>query len=208
MNVTQRNSKGKKGKVFKTVAMLTAQEYEQLEVDVKLELIQALIPVGLMHVSELLQAEVEQLAGERYQREAGGKKCVRYGRNKSSVKLGGQKVPTMVPRVRNQHSNQEIALATMRVLKDGGELDETLLRRVLYGISCRNYEAAAGAVPGAMGLSRSTVSRKFIEATATKLRQFQERDLSELDLVALWIDGKSFAEDLMVICSRGNDRRA
>ena len=40
MNVAQQNSKGKKGKVFKTVQMLTAREYEQLGVDVKLELIQ------------------------------------------------------------------------------------------------------------------------------------------------------------------------
>jgi len=199
MNVAQQDSKSNKEKVVKTVQMLTAREYEQLGVDVKLELIQALIPIGLMHVSELLQAEVQQLAGERYQREAGGKRCVRYGSNKSSVKLGGQKVPMLVPRVRNQHTDQEMALATMGMLKDCGALDEVLLRRVLYGISCRNYEAAAGAVPGAMGLSGSTVSRKFIEATAAKLRQFQERDLSGLDLAAIWIDGKSFAEDLMVI---------
>jgi transposase-like protein len=69
----------------------------------------------------------------------------------------------------------------------------------MYGISCRNYEAAAEAIPGAIGLSASTVSRQFIEATAKQLRQFQERDLSELNLVGLWLDGKTFAEDTMVI---------
>ena len=42
-----------------------------------------------------------------------------------------------------------------------------LLKRVLYGISCRNYEAAAEAVPGAIGLSSSTVSRKFVEGSAS-----------------------------------------
>ena len=36
---------------------------------------------------------------------------------------------------------------------------------VLYGISCRNYEAAAEAIPGAIGLSGSTVSRGFIRAS-------------------------------------------
>ena len=35
-------------------------------------------------------------------------------------------------------------------------------------ISCRNYEAAAEAIPGAIGLSGSTVSRAFIEASAAK----------------------------------------
>ena len=40
-----------------------------------------------------------------------------------------------------------------------------------------NYEAAAEAIPGAIGLSGSTVSRGFIEASAAKLRELQERDL-------------------------------
>ena len=52
------------------------------------------------------------------------------------------------------------------------------LKRVLYGISCRNDEAAAEAIPGAIGLSGSTVSRTFIQASAAKLREFQARDLS------------------------------
>ena len=74
-----------------------------------------------------------------------------------------------------------------------------LLKRVLYGISCRNYEAAAESVPGAIGLSSSTVSRHFIQASAATLREFQERDLSGEDVVALFLDGKAFAESTMVI---------
>ena len=73
------------------------------------------------------------------------------------------------------------------------------MRRVLYGISCRNYEAAAAAVPGAIGLSSSTVSRGFIQASAAQLRAFQERDLSEEDVVAVFLDGKTFADATMVI---------
>ncbi len=40
-------------------------------------------------------------------------------------------------------------------------------------------------------LSGSTVSRAFIQASATKLRELQERDLSGEDVVALVLDGKS-----------------
>jgi len=39
----------------------------------------------------------------------------------------------------------------------------------LYGISCRNFEQAAEQIPGAIGLSSSSVSRKFVEASAKKL---------------------------------------
>ena len=80
-----------------------------------------------------------------------------------------------------------------------GDVDDLLLRRVLYGISCRNYEAAAEVIPGAIGLSSSTVSRGFIQASAAQLRAFQERDLSGEDVVAVFLDGKTFADATMVI---------
>jgi transposase-like protein len=70
---------------------------------------------------------------------------------------------------------------------------------VLYGISCRNYEAAAAAVPGAIGLSSSTVSRRFVVASAAQLQAFQERELHGEDLVAVFLDGKTFADTTLVI---------
>ena len=78
-------------------------------------------------------------------------------------------------------------------------MNDLLLRRVLYGISCRNYEAAAEAIPGAIGLTGSTVSRGFIQASAAQLRELQERDLSREDVVAVVLDGKTFAAATMVI---------
>ena len=58
---------------------------------------------------------------------------------------------------------------------------------------------AAEVIPGAIGLSGSTVSRGFIEASAVKLRELQERDLSGEDVVAVVLDGKTFADVTMVI---------
>ena len=45
----------------------------------------------------------------------------------------------------------------------------------------------------------STVSRSFIEASAAKLRELQERDLAAEDVVAVVLDGKTFADATMVI---------
>ena len=50
-----------------------------------------------------------------------------------------------------------------------------------------------------MGLSGSTVSRGFIQASAVKLRELQERALSGEEVVALVLDGKTFADATMVI---------
>jgi transposase-like protein len=43
------------------------------------------------------------------------------------------------------------------------------------------------------------VSRRFLRGTAAKLRQFQERSLADYDLVALVLDGKTFADEEMLI---------
>jgi putative transposase len=166
--------------------------------DPRIELIRQLIPLGLAEVGRMLDEEVEQLAGQCHARKAETGGSYRHGHNPGSVRLGGQRHPVSVPRVRG--SAGEVRLASYdRLHGSTGEVDEGLFRKVLYGISCRDYEVAVEAVPGAIGLSKSTVSREFKKATAAKLKAFQERDLSQYDVVALFMDGKTFADDEMVI---------
>lgn len=189
--------KRKKSRVKGEVKVVSREAYEGLELDSRLELIRALIPLGLSYVYEELEKEVEELAGERYRRKSERDNGRRHGSNPGSVRLGGRKVPIRVPRVRGEEG--ELTLRSYRKLHGGGDLDEELFRRVLYGISCRNYEQAAGDLPGAIGLSGSSVSRAFMKESARRLKEFRERDISGLNVVALFLDGKSFAEDEMVI---------
>jgi len=184
---------GKKRKVMGEREVLRREDYESLGLDARVAMIRELVSLGLMEVYEALDDEVLRLAGEPYERTG----YQRHGVNPGSVRLAGQRIPIWVPRVRGSHG--EVPLASYAELRRGGELDEGLFRRVLYGLSCRNYEKAAESVPGAIGLSSSTVSRRFVEASAVKLREFQERDLSGLDIVVIFLDGKTFAEDEMVL---------
>jgi transposase-like protein len=77
--------------------------------------------------------------------------------------------------------------------------DVGLFRRVLGGLSCREYQAAAEAVPEAFGLARSSVSRRFLRASASELRRLQERRHDDAEWLVLVLDGKSFAGDQLVI---------
>ena len=54
------------------VRVLGREEYQELELSAKVEMIRSLIPLGLMHVQALLQEELEALAGPRHAREDGG----------------------------------------------------------------------------------------------------------------------------------------
>ncbi len=190
--------KRKKSRRLGEVEIIRREDYDELELDAKVETIRALVPLGLMHVAELLDDEVTGLAGERYARKSAATRGRRHGSNPGTVGLAGQRVPVRVPRVRSM-TGGEIPLRSYEALSGDREVNDVLLKRVLYGISCRNYEAAAESIPGAIGLSSSTVSRGFIQASAAALREFQERDLSGEDLVALFLDGKTFAEATMVI---------
>lgn len=157
-------------------------------------LIQELIPLGLMAVGQELQRELEGLAGRRYTH---GGEVRRYGWNPGTVKLGGQRVPVKVPRLRGPEG--EVRLRRYELLHRGSGAGEGLLQRVLYGISCRNYETTIDGQAGNIGTSRSPVSREFKAASHQQLKEMTERKLEGLDIVAIFIDGKFFVDCQMVV---------
>ena len=57
--------KRKKSRTLGAVDVIDRAEYADLEVDAKVEVIRSLVPLGLMHIEELLDEEVTALAGER-----------------------------------------------------------------------------------------------------------------------------------------------
>ena len=167
--------------------------------DSTVALIQALIPLGLQTVAEALEAEVTALAGERYGRTGGQPGLVRWSRQQGSVYLADQKLPIRYTRVRDLPRRQEIPLQTYKRLRAPRAADAGLFGKVLRGLSCRNYAACAEAVSEAFGLSASSVSRRFIRASAHHLQTLCERRLDRDEFVALVLDGKTFAADMIVM---------
>lgn len=162
----------------------------------RLALIQMLVPVGLVAAEDEMEQEALALAGPRYER---GKANSGWGSNPGSVYLADQKVSLLVPRVRNRQTNREIPLRSHQQLQNPGVIDEVVLKRVMKGLSQRAYGETALEVPATFGISKSSVSRRFIRASAKKLREFLERDLSVYDFVAVVIDGKTYADNQIVV---------
>lgn len=162
----------------------------------KAELIQMLIPLGLRAVSDLLQKEVRSLAGDRYLHNGGPS---RWGKQAGSIYLGDEKFRIEVPRVRDAEKNTELGLTSYSRLQRPRELDEGVMKKVLLGLSCGRYEETARTIPEAFGMSGSTISRHTIRASARKLRELVSRRLHQEDFVALFIDGKSFSDDGIIL---------
>ena len=165
----------------------------------RIQMIQALIPIGLESVRQELEREIEELTGHRYARQGGQEGLVRWGGQGGSVYLLDQKVPVRVPRVRDVRRDVEVPLESYGMFQSPHAADRALFGRILGGLSCRDYEKSSRMDPESFGLSASTVSRRFIEASAAKLREIQDRRLESLDIVAVFLDGKVFAEEGVVL---------
>jgi putative transposase len=187
----------KVGKKINRKAKDAIQELSQdMKTESRLAMIQSLIPLGLAAVEAELQSEILGLVGERYSR---GGYLKRWGSNPGSVFLGDQKVHVAVPRARNIETREDVRLTSYERLQSPQQLDDMALSRVIHGMSQRNFEKAALKVPETFGIKKTSICRKFIRASAKKLREFAERDLSVHDIVAIFIDGKYFAENEIVI---------
>ena len=192
---------GAKGKIriAKKHEVSSLEEYGALNLDVKAELIGELIPLGLMHVNEMLQEEVRELAGGKYKRE-GLPGHDRWGVQRGSVYIGEQRIPLSVPRVRDTAQGKEVPLKGYERLQSARpEVEDRLLKRILHGLSCGSYRACSEAIPEALSLSPSTVSRRYIRASEKKLRTLMERRLEKHDIIALILDGKKFGDDGIMV---------
>lgn len=166
------------------------------DLDVKISLIQSLIPMGLDSVNDVLQDEVMRLAGAKGRH---GKENVRWSKQWGSVYLLDQKVPVKIPRVRNKKYDIEIPLRSYQKMQSPYKENEQAMKRLLNGLSMNKYAESAEIVPEVFGLSASNMSRRFKMTTTKKLRRLMTRPLDQYNLTAIFIDGKRFAEEGIVI---------
>lgn len=186
----------RKKKIIGREKDLTREEFEKQTKLERLRLIQELIPLGMMFVLEELQKEIQEIIEASGVDSNGRPKVVRYGYNDGSIIIDQRKIPIKVPRIRDE--NGEIPLETYKIL-NSFHGKKTLYNSILSGVSCRDFENTKQDIDGSIGVSKSTISRKFKELTQRQLEKFRIRPLKDLDIIAIFIDGKFFAKDQMII---------
>ena len=196
-NVTKRRGKAKvKIADKREAAMNKIIDSFSEDLDIKMKVIQELIPLGLKEICKELQQEVIQLAGKGHAR---GYDNTRWGRQPGSVYLMDQKFPIMVPRVRSKVAKREVQLQSyQKVQSPLGDDGKTALK-LLHGISMHKYHESSSLAAEAIGLSASNLSKRFKHKSSDALRQLQERSLAESEIIAMFIDGKRYADDGLMV---------
>lgn len=122
----------------------------------------------------------------------------KHGSQAGFVHWDGRKVAFPNMRVRS-FDGEEVKLGSYATFQKDGVSGRLALRDMMRGVSTRDYSQGVEGFLRGYGMARSSVSRGFIRASEARLRELMERDLSKLDLVALFIDGIGFAGHLLVV---------
>jgi putative transposase len=143
-----------------------------------------LLEIGRMMAEAIMYIEREELSGPEYRPLSSEVK--KWASQGGSIYLGDQKISVDHPRLRGKKG--EMVLASYQRLKEPGRFSEELLCKLLRGISAQRYQETVIEAAGAFGVSASSVSRHIVALTASKLREFKERSLSDFSAFAVFID--------------------
>jgi transposase-like protein len=158
--------------------------------------------VGQLLAESIMYMEREELAGPDYQPLSA--RVSKGGTQAGSVYIGDQKVRVRYPRMRSPEG--EIPLGTYAQMKKRGAFSAELLAKSLHGLSGRRYAETVSGTAEHFGVSRSSISKHIVEATAKSLQDFKERDLSGITPFAVLLDTihRGGAAFVVALASREN----
>lgn len=163
------------------------------------------ISTGVEVVQQLLEDDRTELCGPRYKHNP-ERKAGRGGHTTSSLPFGGRMVQFRRPRVIGK-DGQEMPLPLWQQLAEQDPMAERAYEQMVVGVATRKYHRSLEPMPEPLpesGTSKSAVSRRFVRESTKRLEQWLSRDLSELDLVCVMVDGLHVAEHV-VLCALGID---
>jgi putative transposase len=160
------------------------------------------VATGLAVMQAMFEAEITEVAGAKGKHDP-QRAAVRHGTGRGSVTLGGRRVPVTRPRARTTDGH-EVPLGSYAHFAADDLLSQLVLERMLAGVATRRHARTAEPVgeqvaAAAKSTSKSAVSRRFVRQTETALAELMARDLTELDIKVLMLDGEHLADRCVVV---------
>lgn len=138
-------------------------------------------------VEQLLVLSAQELAGAKQRgRDAGP--VLWHGAQRGVVSLAERQLHVKRPRLRDK-GGHEVQVPAYERLRDDAGIGKRVRDIMVAGVSTRRYAAVLPEAAGTVGVSKSAVSRRFVEASAEQLATLNERSLKELRVLVIYIDG-------------------
>lgn len=195
---TSRTSKGT-GFSVAEAGVFGPKRVVEVLADTRIALRELVLEKGFEVFTAMLEEDRESLCGPPH-RPQEQRQNYRYGFTEARAVFGGQKIRVRKPRVRSVEG-EEVELPRWRDITDEDPLQRRVVEQMLVGVSTRKYKRSLESVPGhtpPKSVSRSSVSRHFVEKTTQALEEILARPLGDLDLPILMLDGKNFGEHVLV----------
>ena len=146
--------------------------------------------VQIQTLETIFVVSAEQIAGGRTPGKASGE--IRWhGSQKGRVKLADREVQVKRPRLRHK-TEGEVKIPAYEKLRQDRGLEQHMLGALLRGISTREYDAVLPKMAETVGVSRSSVSRQAMEASAEQLQALHEKRWDSTEILVIYIDGQRF----------------
>lgn len=146
--------------------------------------------VSRASIEAILELSAEQVAGERHPGKRGGA-IGWHGSQRGIVALSDRKIRVTKPRLRAK-GRGEVAIPAYESLRTHPHLRKRIETLLMHGVSTRRYAEVIGEMAETVGVSKSSISREFLEASAESLEKLASRQLDALDLLVIYLDGVEF----------------
>ncbi|QUL98541.1 MAG: transposase [Candidatus Fermentithermobacillus carboniphilus] len=131
---------------------------------------------------KLMEIELTMKVGEEGKHNP-NRQAYRHGYETGEIVLGARKVKVQRPRARTV-DRRKVELEVYKAFQEEDMLSRAILERMIHGLSCRCYLSGLediGSTVEAVGISKSTLSRRFVEITRRVLGVLLSWSLNDLD---------------------------
>ncbi|MEJ2700914.1 MAG: IS256 family transposase [Sedimentisphaerales bacterium] len=160
---------------------------------------------GRAAIEAVLRLSAQDVAGAKHPGKKAGE--IRWhGRQRTTVPLSDRKLRVDKPRLRRKGSGpgQEVEIPAYEAILEHSCLGRRMLEILMMGVSTRNYRRVIPQMVETVGVSKSNVSREFIEASAETLKHLCERRFDDQDIRIVYIDGIQYGQ-IHVVAALGVD---
>ena len=161
--------------------------------------------VGTAAVEAVLMLSAQEVAGPKHPGKSGGA-VGWHGRQSGVVCLSDRKMRVEKPRLRRKGKGfgKEIDIPAYEAMVMNSHLGQRILKILMNGVSTRKYQEIIPEMAETVGVSKSQISREFVEVSAAELEHLCERRFDDVNILVIYIDGIQFG-DCHVIAALGVD---